>query len=81
MVGLYFVLAAGFRFALEFIRVNPQVALGLTMAQWMSACVVLAGLVVLTRSRAWVAGPVPATDTEKKVTKKSCDCTSNKSDT
>ena len=51
VVGLYFVVAAGFRFALEFIRVNPQVALGLTMAQWMSASVVLTGLVVLARSR------------------------------
>ena len=51
VVGRYFVLAGGFRFALEFIRVNPPVALGLTIAQWMSASLVLTGLVVLARSR------------------------------
>lgn len=50
MIGRYLVLSAGFRFALEFIRVNPQVATGLTMAQWMCVIVVLTGLVVLVRS-------------------------------
>lgn len=49
VLGRYLVLAAGFRFVLEFIRVNPEVALGLTVAQWISAGVVLTGLTVLTR--------------------------------
>lgn len=49
VLGRYLVLAAGFRFVLEFIRVNPEVALGLTVAQWMSAGLVLMGLAVLTR--------------------------------
>ncbi|MGE3344343.1 MAG: prolipoprotein diacylglyceryl transferase [Vicinamibacterales bacterium] len=49
VLGRYLVLAAGFRFVLEFIRVNPEVALGLTVAQWISAAVVLTGLTVLAR--------------------------------
>ncbi len=49
VLGRYLVLAAGFRFGLEFIRVNPEVALGLTVAQWISAGVVLTGLTVLAR--------------------------------
>ncbi len=49
VLGRYLVLAAGFRFVLEFIRVNPEVALGLTMAQWMSAGVALIGCAVLLR--------------------------------
>ncbi|GMV22516.1 MAG: hypothetical protein AMXMBFR57_24650 [Acidimicrobiia bacterium] len=49
VLGRYLVLAAGFRFVLEFIRVNPEVALGLTVAQWVSAGVVLTGLTVLAR--------------------------------
>lgn len=49
VLARYLVLAAGFRFVLELIRVNPQVALGLTMAQWMAAGVVLIGLVVMAR--------------------------------
>ncbi len=52
VVGRYLVLAAGFRFVLEFIRVNPEVALGLTVAQWISAGVVLTGVAVLARRRA-----------------------------
>ncbi len=52
VLGRYLVLAAGFRFLLEFIRVNPEVALGLTVAQWISAGVVLTGLIVLARRRA-----------------------------
>jgi phosphatidylglycerol:prolipoprotein diacylglycerol transferase len=49
VVGRYLVLAAGFRFVLEFIRVNPEVALGLTVAQWISAGVGLIGVTVLAR--------------------------------
>ena len=47
VVGRYLVLTAGFRFALEFIRVNPDVALGLTMAQWISGVTALVGLVIV----------------------------------
>lgn len=49
VLGRYLVLAAGFRFVLEFIRVNPEVALGMTVAQWISAGVVLTGLIILAR--------------------------------
>ena len=48
VLGRYLVLAAGFRFMLEFIRVNPEVALSLTMAQWMSGTLVLIGLAILS---------------------------------
>lgn len=44
IVGRYLMLALGFRFALEFIRINERVALGLTMAQWIA----LGGIVVGT---------------------------------
>ncbi|MEO6223868.1 MAG: prolipoprotein diacylglyceryl transferase family protein [Vicinamibacterales bacterium] len=54
VLGRYLVAAAGFRFLLEFIRVNPKIALGMTMAQWMSAGVVLTGLAILALS--WGVG-------------------------
>ncbi len=47
VLGRYFVAGAGFRFLLEFIRVNPKVALGMTVAQWMSAGGVLIGLAIM----------------------------------
>ena len=39
-------LAGGFRFLIEFIRVNERVALGLTLAQWGSLALVSLGMLV-----------------------------------
>jgi phosphatidylglycerol---prolipoprotein diacylglyceryl transferase len=43
IVARYCLLAGGFRFLLEFIRLNARVALGLTVAQWGSLLLVVAG--------------------------------------
>jgi phosphatidylglycerol---prolipoprotein diacylglyceryl transferase len=47
----YCLLAGGFRFALEFVRVNVRVAAGLTVAQYASLALVVAGVVLLAASR------------------------------
>jgi phosphatidylglycerol:prolipoprotein diacylglycerol transferase len=47
----YCLLAGSFRFALEFVRVNVRVAAGLTVAQYASVALVVAGGVLLTASR------------------------------
>jgi phosphatidylglycerol:prolipoprotein diacylglycerol transferase len=47
----FFLLAGLERFVIEFYRVNPVVALGLTGAQWVSIALILAGLVGM----AWVS--------------------------
>jgi len=49
VLGLYFVLAGGFRFLLEFIRVNEQLVLGLTLAQIFALLVAAIGAVLLVR--------------------------------
>ena len=51
IAGLYLVSIGAFRFLLEFIRVNPRVALGLTTAQWASVAAVVAGAFLLQRAR------------------------------
>jgi phosphatidylglycerol:prolipoprotein diacylglycerol transferase len=51
LVARYCLLAGGFRFLIEFIRVNERVALGLTLAQWGSLALVGLGLAV-----AWPGG-------------------------
>lgn len=48
VVGWYLILTGSVRFAIEFIRVNERVALGLTVAHWVSAVLVVTGLVLLT---------------------------------
>lgn len=45
--ALYFIFAGAERFFLEFIRVNPKVALGLSSAQFTSIGIILAGLIIL----------------------------------
>ena len=50
LLGRYCVLAGGFRFLLEFVRVNVRVAAGLTVAQYASVLLVLAGIALLLRS-------------------------------
>jgi phosphatidylglycerol:prolipoprotein diacylglycerol transferase len=49
VLGRYFALAGGFRFALEFLRANVRVAGPLTVAHVFSAAVVLLGVVILLR--------------------------------
>lgn len=52
VLGRYFVLAAGFRFLLEFVRVNVRVLGPFTVAQLFSLAVVVLGVVVLRPSPA-----------------------------
>lgn len=49
---LYFVLAGLARFAVEFVRINPPWALGLTLAQWISLALILLGTALWFRRRA-----------------------------
>lgn len=52
VLGRYVALAGAVRFLIEFIRINERVALGLTVAQWASLAIVVAGAVLLTTRRA-----------------------------
>ncbi len=64
ILATYLVLAGAARFAIEFIRVNERVALGLTVAQWASLLAVAAGVLILAwprRSPADIDGAPPAT--------------------
>lgn len=47
VLGLYLVLTASVRFAIEFIRINERVALGLTVAQCVSLLLIVIGAAVL----------------------------------
>lgn len=51
VLGLYLVAAGVIRFAIEFIRVNEPVFLGLTLAQTFAALIVFAGAALLVRDR------------------------------
>ena len=56
LVARYALLAGGFRFLLEFLRVNVRVAGGLTVAQYAALALLVAGLVLIaTRPRARAA--------------------------
>jgi phosphatidylglycerol---prolipoprotein diacylglyceryl transferase len=57
LFALYLVLAGVERFLVEFLRRNEAVALGLTVAQWFSLAMIVAGAVWLTRTR---GRPAPA---------------------
>jgi len=50
-MGLYLALAGLARFAVEFVRRNPTVAMGLTLAQWISLASVFLGAAVIARLR------------------------------
>jgi phosphatidylglycerol---prolipoprotein diacylglyceryl transferase len=50
LFGQYLVLTGIVRFAVEFVRRNPVVALGLTVAQWMSLVSIAIGVAVLLRA-------------------------------
>ena len=56
-LALYCLLAGAFRFLLEFVRTNVRVAAGLTVAQYASVLLVLAGAVLLVWSRRGVTAP------------------------
>jgi phosphatidylglycerol:prolipoprotein diacylglycerol transferase len=49
----YLVLASGVRFVVEFVRVNPVVALGLTAAQVTSLLLMGVGAGILVGARRW----------------------------
>jgi phosphatidylglycerol:prolipoprotein diacylglycerol transferase len=51
LFALYLLLAGAERFLVEFLRRNPDVALGLTTAQIVSVVMVVAGSVWLARTR------------------------------
>ena len=53
----YLILAGIARFAIEFVRINPRVAAGLTVAQFTSLAIVAIGLILLVTRR---AAPAPA---------------------
>ena len=48
---LYLILAGSMRFAVEFLRANPVIALGLTEYQWLSLVLVLLGAYLLNREK------------------------------
>jgi phosphatidylglycerol:prolipoprotein diacylglycerol transferase len=50
--GRYLALVGGGRFLIEFIRINSRVALGLTVAQFASLAVAVAGLALIASARA-----------------------------
>ena len=47
VLGLYLVLTATLRFLIEIIRINVRVALGLTVAQWVSIVLIVIGAALL----------------------------------
>jgi phosphatidylglycerol:prolipoprotein diacylglycerol transferase len=51
VLGRYLFLAGGVRFLIEFVRVNPAVALGLTVAQWGTLVLIVVGIWLLTTGR------------------------------
>lgn len=52
VLGSYLLLTGVARFAIEFVRINERVALGMTVAQWASMALVVAGLVLWSRPEA-----------------------------
>jgi phosphatidylglycerol:prolipoprotein diacylglycerol transferase len=51
MFWLYLILAGAARFGVEFWRLNPVIALGMTEAQWFSLILALAGLIFIAAGR------------------------------
>jgi phosphatidylglycerol:prolipoprotein diacylglycerol transferase len=49
LIGRYLLLAGTARFLIEFIRINERVALGLTVAHWVSLAMMMAGGVLIAR--------------------------------
>lgn len=61
LLWLYFILGGIARFAVEFVRLNDRVALGLTEAQWFSLGLIAIGAWRLAVGRSVAATPAPAT--------------------
>jgi phosphatidylglycerol:prolipoprotein diacylglycerol transferase len=61
VLGAYFVLTGILRFAIEFIRVNDRVALGMTVAQWAALAIIVAGVGFMRRSGATGVQPAHTT--------------------
>jgi len=57
VLGRYLALAGGGRFLIEFIRINTRVALGLTVAQYVSLALVAAGLALIASGPARAPRP------------------------
>jgi phosphatidylglycerol:prolipoprotein diacylglycerol transferase len=53
ILAWYLILSATARFFVEFVRVEPIVAYGLTSAQWMGLVLVPLGMLLLWRQRRW----------------------------
>jgi phosphatidylglycerol:prolipoprotein diacylglycerol transferase len=60
MLWLYLVLSGAVRFLVEFVRVNPPIAFGLTEAQLISVALMLIGAVMIWRSSAPATLPASA---------------------
>ncbi|MBI4514249.1 MAG: prolipoprotein diacylglyceryl transferase [Deltaproteobacteria bacterium] len=56
--GLYLIATGAARFGVEFVRINPVVALGLTLAQWLSLASCALGIALYQRR--WSARPADA---------------------
>lgn len=50
VLGRYLLMTGALRFLIEFIRVNERVALGLTVAQWVSMAAVAVGLLMVAQA-------------------------------
>ncbi len=51
LLCVYLILAGAARFAVEFIRLNPKVSLGLTLYQWISLALIVGGALYTSRLR------------------------------
>lgn len=60
VLAIYLIATGALRFAIEFVRVNPRVLDGLTVAHLFSAAVTLAGLALLARRATAPDQPEPA---------------------
>jgi phosphatidylglycerol:prolipoprotein diacylglycerol transferase len=59
LFGQYLLYAGAARFAVEFVRRNSVVGLGLTLAQWVSIVSMIVGLAILLRRSSFVGGRSP----------------------
>jgi len=62
LLGIYLIVSAVLRFAIEFVRRNPAWLLGLTTAQWFSVASVLLGCWLLVSARRIATRAAPASD-------------------
>lgn len=58
--GLYLMMSGGARFVVEFYRTNEPLAVGLTMAQWISLGMMTAGMIFVSRARGLSRQPATA---------------------